>query len=288
MAQTSAPVFVDRAVRVTPLVTVGEFRCTVAHPRFEDSGRIRQDCFVFPRFAVAIEHEHEAPFVANATVITFYNQGQAYRRAPISAEGDQCDFFSVTRELALDVMAAIDPTAADRPGGPFAFSRGPAGAEICIDERAFMKRLNTGATIDDAAIEERVVWWLAALASASRRVADSRSAPMTRRTRDAVHDVERVLSRQWRESWSLADLARGTGLSVFHLCRAFRRVTGRTIHEYRETLRLRAALDALQGGGSSVTDIALDAGFSSHSHFTAAFHRAFGCTPSVARLVLAS
>jgi AraC-like DNA-binding protein len=283
MADASPPVLVDRALRVTPLITVGEFQCSVSHPRFEDSGRIRQDCFVFPRLAVTIEHEHEAAFVANTTVITFYNEGQSYRRAPISAEGDRCDWFGVTRELALDIVTSIAPSAADRPGGPFSWSRGPADAQVCFDERDFIRRLQSGGAIDDAAIEERIVWWLAALARASCRDAEPRSGPLTRRTRHAVHDVERMLSRHWCESWALADLARGTGLSVFHLCRAFRRVTGRTIHEYREALRLRAALDVLQSGGRPVTEIALDAGFSSHSHFTAAFHRAFGRTPSVAR-----
>jgi len=33
-----------------------------------------------------------------------------------------------------------------------------------------------------------------------------------------------------------------------------------------------------------LTMLALDTGFSSHSHFTAAFRRAFGCTPSQFRM----
>lgn len=281
-AVPSDPRFEDRVVRVTPLVTVGEFHCTVAHPRFEDSGRIRQDCFVFPRLAVAIEHEHEAPFVANAAVATFYNAGQAYRRSAISAEGDRCDWFGVTRELALEVVAAIDPAAPDRASEPFGWTRGPVEAGWCLHEREFMRRLRSGAPIDDATLEEQVVWWLAVLARAGRQhVAPAVS--ITPRTRDAVHAAERLLSEHWRDSWSLADLSRAAGLSVFHLCRGFRRLTGRTIHQYRETLRLRASLDALQDYRRSITEIALDAGFSSHSHFTTAFRREFGRTPSHVR-----
>ncbi|MFN8061543.1 MAG: AraC family transcriptional regulator [Vicinamibacterales bacterium] len=278
----AAPQFLDRAIRITPVVTVGEFRCTVGHPRFEDSGRIRQDCFVFPRLAVAIEHEHEAPFVANAAVATFYNAGQAYRRLAISADGDRCDWFGVTREVALDVVSSIDPAMADRAGGPFGWTRGPVDARWCLDERAFMRCLRSGASIDDAAVEERVIWWLVELAGAGRRhLAPARA--LTRRSRDAVHETERLLSEHWREPWSLADLSRAAGLSVYHLCRAFRQVTGRTIHQYREALRLRESLDALQRETRSITDIALDAGFSSHSHFTAAFRREFGRTPSQVR-----
>lgn len=273
------PIFVDRIVRATPLVTVGEFRCDVEHPRFEDSGRIRQDCFVFPHLAVAIEHEHEAPFVANAAVATFYNEGQAYRRTPISADGDRCDWFGVTRELALDVIGSVDPEAGERDGAPFNWTRGPMDAASCLQERSLMRQLRAGIRTENADIEEQVVWWLAALARASRRQQKATSS-VTGRTRESVHEAERLISARYEENWSLADLARDTGLSVFHLCRAFRRVTGRTIHQYREALRLRSSLDALQRTDRPIIDIALDAGFSSHSHFTSAFHRAFGRAPS--------
>lgn len=281
----AASQFVDQPVRVTPLVTVGEFRCTVDHPRFEDSGRIRQDCFVFPRLAVAIEHEHQTPFVANAAVATFYNAGQAYRRLPISVDGDHCDWFGVTRELANDVLSGVDPQVSDRVNGPFTWTRSLVEPAGYLHERDFMRRLRSGARIDDAEIEEQVVWWLAGFARrANRRVEPKPTrAIMTQRTRNGVHDVERMLSTHSHEAWSLTDLARVSGLSVFHLCRAFRKQTGQTIHQYREALRLRTALDELQQSRRPVTDIALDAGFSSHSHFTAAFHRAFGCTPSAAR-----
>ena len=43
------------------------------------------------------------------------------------------------------------------------------------------------------------------------------------------------------------------------------------------------ALDAVLDGGDDLTTIALEAGFSSHSHFTARFRRAFGCAPSAPR-----
>ena len=64
------------------------------------------------------------------------------------------------------------------------------------------------------------------------------------------------------------------------LCRLFRRHTGMTLHEYRTELRLRDALDRLASRRGDLTRIALDLGFSSHSHFTAAFRRAFGMTPT--------
>ena len=73
------------------------------------------------------------------------------------------------------------------------------------------------------------------------------------------------------------------GLSRFRLCRAFRRATGSTLHAWREERRMRAALAALADGADDLTRLALDLGYSSHSHFTARFRRTFGRSPSAAR-----
>jgi len=70
---------------------------------------------------------------------------------------------------------------------------------------------------------------------------------------------------------------------VFHLARMFRSRTGFSLHAYRNQLRLRAALERLRDPGVDLIDIALDLGFSSHSHFTETFRRSFGKTPSAVR-----
>ena len=48
-------------------------------------------------------------------------------------------------------------------------------------------------------------------------------------------------------------------------------------------MRLRTALERAADPGADLTDLALDLGYSSHSHFTAAFRKAFGVTPSAFR-----
>jgi AraC-like DNA-binding protein len=48
-------------------------------------------------------------------------------------------------------------------------------------------------------------------------------------------------------------------------------------------LRLHASLERVAEPGSDLTAVALDLGFASHSHFTAAFRRSFGLTPSALR-----
>ena len=68
---------VDHIVFDSGLVRIGAFRCHPDHPSFEDSGPAQNYCFVFPRTAVKIEHEHEPVFVANPNVVTFYNLGRS-------------------------------------------------------------------------------------------------------------------------------------------------------------------------------------------------------------------
>jgi AraC-like DNA-binding protein len=46
------------------------------------------------------------------------------------------------------------------------------------------------------------------------------------------------------------------------------------------------ALERLDAGERDLTRLALDLGYSSHSHFTDAFRRSFGVTPSTARKLL--
>ncbi len=87
----------------------------------------------------------------------------------------------------------------------------------------------------------------------------------------------------------VAEIARRLGCSVFHLSRTFRRVQGRTLTAYRAEVRLEQAIARLRHDpGADLTDVALACGYSSHSHFTAAFRKALGLTPSVFAATLVS
>jgi AraC-like DNA-binding protein len=94
--------------------------------------------------------------------------------------------------------------------------------------------------------------------------------------------VRHYVAARYTEQSSLGAIARAHGVSAFHLARVFRRATGQSIHAYRIALRLRAALERI-ADREDVATVALSLGFSSHSHFTSAFRRAFGVTPSQLR-----
>ena len=269
----------DQVVYETALLRIGAFRCDPGDPAFHDSGPARNYCFVFPRTAVAIEHEHQRAFVANPNVVTFYNRGQQYRRHAVSPVGDRCDWFGLDAAIVRDAVRAVDPRVEERPERPFPFTRGFSDARTYLLQRQLFERVAAGQPVEPFAIEEMAVYLLGRVVrSAAGRPA--RTAPSHR---DAVHHVETILSSRWQDHLHLDTLARDSGLSVYHLCRTFRRVTGLTLHQYRCHLRIRTCLEAVRESDQRLVDIAVAAGFANHSHFTGAFRRAFGRTPSELR-----
>lgn len=275
---------IDRIVFDSKLVRIGAFRCHPDDPSFHNSGPARNCCFVFPRTAVEIQHEHEAAFVANPNVVTFYNQGQVYLRNAVSTEGDRCDWFGVEMDVVQDVVRAFDPTLDARPDRPFNFTRGWADASTYLSQRKLFEQVVTGSVHDPLMIEESIVDLLEQVVrSAYKTTAIARPGIVGHKQRDMVHHLEFVLSREWEERLSLRDLGNEVGMSVYHLCRMFRRATGSTLHQYRQKLRIRCSLDSVMESSRSLVDIALDAGFSSHSHYTSSFRQEFARTPSSLR-----
>ena len=84
-------------------------------------------------------------------------------------------------------------------------------------------------------IEESIVDLLEQVVqSAYKSRAIARSSIVGPKQREMIHHIEFILSRQWGECLSLRKLANEVGISVYHLCRMFRRATGSTLHQYRQ------------------------------------------------------
>ena len=82
----------------------------------------------------------------------------------------------------------------------------------------------------------------------------------------------------WDVVGRLAEIAADVGVSPVYLTQVFQQVEGLPLYRYQLRLRLARALDLL-GDYLDLTDLALDLGFSSHSHFSAAFKQTYGQTP---------
>jgi AraC-like DNA-binding protein len=269
----------DRIVFETADVCAGEFRCPTDHPAFRNSGPSSHDCVAFPRSAVLIRHG-DTRIVADATVATLYNREQDYEREAISPRGDRCEWFGVSERLLRDLVAARDWRAAGSRR-PIRFTHAPVDASLYLAQRRTARRVGQP-NVDALWFEEAVIELIDRVLAAAYGE-PARPPAVTARVRDLVHDTRCLLARDPVRPLGLAAIADDVGASMAHLSRCFRVCTGRTVHAHRCELRLRASLEALESHDRGLTQIALDHGYSSHSHFTSAFRRAFGMTPSAVR-----
>jgi AraC-like DNA-binding protein len=106
-----------------------------------------------------------------------------------------------------------------------------------------------------------------------------RARPNGARTARLIRRTKELLAERLWDRMQLADISRAVGASPAYLTDVFSRVEGTPLHQYLIQLRLARALVDLPHT-NDLTALALDLGFSSHSHFSLVFRRAFGCTPS--------
>jgi AraC-like DNA-binding protein len=253
--------------------TIGRFRCDPRHPQFRDSGPARNQLLVFPREPVVIRHVDRAAVVADPTVAMIYNRGQRYTRSALVAAGDRCDWFAFA---ASDVAEARGVDDLDRPFGELVRASCEP-ATYLLARRAFEHA--SGPAPDRTRLDEACAAILDAVLRAA--VGAPRREP-TRAHVELAEATRSLLGRRFAEAWSLAEIAAELGVSAFHVARVFRAVTGRTIHRHRTELRVRAALERI-ADGVPLVQVALDLGFSSHSHFTHAFGLVFGRVPRALR-----
>lgn len=101
-----------------------------------------------------------------------------------------------------------------------------------------------------------------------------------------TRDVERMrraltfIEERYAERMTLADIAESMSLSEGECCRLFRRMLRTSPMEHAISCRIRESLSLLAAGRLSVTEIALQTGFSGSSYFTETFRRVMGMTPS--------
>lgn len=98
--------------------------------------------------------------------------------------------------------------------------------------------------------------------------------------------VRRVLYQlriRYSEHLSTADLARQQGLTPRHLQRRFKAATGKKLQEALLEIRLQKAAALLRDTPKTISEIAMDTGFSDLNRFPSYFRRQFGATPRAYR-----
>lgn len=290
----------------SPLVSVHEYRCRPVGPDRHREEHSHEHGVVFLRSGVFERHIGRESTVADANGVLFFNAWQPYRVTHPVAGGDNCVVLRARPDVLAEMLRPYHPAVTDG-APPFAFPNGPCDSRAYLSMRALVRGLERSDAVDPLAVDETVLGLIAqsigtayevrgmrpregtgsgeSVAVGDRiavgdRSSGGRRASTRRAHADWAEHAKLVLAEQYRNRLSLDDVARAVHCSPYHLCRVFRRYTGASIHRYLTRLRLRASLDRLMDAGPDLTRLALDTGFSSHSHFTSAFAREFGTPPS--------
>lgn len=88
------------------------------------------------------------------------------------------------------------------------------------------------------------------------------------------------IDRHFAEDLTLEDVAAVAGFSKFHFSRTFKQLSGSNFYEYLCHRRIKSSESLLMQPGLSISQIALQSGFSSVSTFNRTFKKLKGCTPS--------
>lgn len=94
------------------------------------------------------------------------------------------------------------------------------------------------------------------------------------------NEVLDYIDSHYTEELTLDNIADFSGFSKYHFTRLFKQYTDSTFYDYLIYRRIKAAEELLANPELSITEIALQSGFSSISTFNRIFKQKKGCTPS--------
>ncbi|MFL6231760.1 MAG: helix-turn-helix transcriptional regulator [Thermoanaerobaculia bacterium] len=266
----------------TPQLGITLWDC--AHRRRELSEERRQPWHVisFIHSGAFVLHARGRSAVIDATSVLLHNPGEPFRSEHPFGCRDHGSSIVVQRELLLDLLG---------PDGLFPRNHVHGLFRAQLLQRLLVRSLRNGAPREPMAIEEAALKVLREVLKGDAPQASGRPAVRrepSRARRRYAEDAKALLQQHFRERLQLEDIARSLYVSPYHLCRLFREETGVPIHSYLNRLRLREALEPIAEGEADLSELAAGLGFSSHSHFTAAFRKELGMSPrEVKRLTTA-
>jgi AraC-like DNA-binding protein len=262
------------------LVKVGSFVCAVDHPCFSVSAPLDNDVFVLPKVPVWIRRNAGDYHFAEPGAILMHRAGSTLERRRVCGAGDRAYWFGVHPEVFVDALQRHN-LSTEQMGGALI-----TDPQLRYRLVLFLQHLKRDA-LDKLAIEEAV---LTLFFEICERRAEQATVPSSARLgtvarqRRLVNRARAFLDAHLSENIGLETVAQDSGTSLYHLCRVFREQTGLTMHAYRTRQRLGCVLERLlDGRATSLTELALDTGFASHSHLSRVFQKQMGVSPSSVR-----
>lgn len=273
-----APAFDVALLLDTASVSIRDVRCAGECRHLSAEECATRNHLVFPYRGVYLRHVGGTQAVADANHVLLFNADEGYRVSHPLAGGDA----SLSISFAQSALRELAPTGALRPGVEGGFR----AQALRIDARAqalaaALRHALRKGRIGPLEAEEVAL----RLAAGSLGPPAARAAGATRAGQRLVDRAKLLLSSDPGRRWSLSEVAAVVGGSPVYLTQAFQRVEGMPLSRYQLQLRLARALDQL-GRDIDLSTLAQDLGFASHSHFSAAFRRTYGHSPSAFRASL--
>jgi len=256
----------------TKTVTIQDVFCkgSCRHQGAEECATATQ--LVFPYRGVYVRHLGYDQAVADANQVVFFNFAEGYRVSHPVSGGDA----SLTLVLGEEQLRELTPLTSLRDSATLAFRQ----QRLRIDARAqalvALLRHSLRQKIAEPLEAESLALTLAQRALGPRT---THAAGASLGRQRLVDRAKLVLASDLARRWTLAEIASEVRGSPVYLTQVFQQVEGLPLYRYQLRLRLARSLDLL-AQYDDLTVLSLDLGFSSHSHFSAAFRGAYGRSPS--------
>jgi AraC family transcriptional regulator len=254
----------------SPLVRVFDVTCQAPQSGCSSEEWCSVAQVVVPRRGIFILHHRGAPIVADSNTALVFGMGDAYQISHPVDGGDQCTVLVFRPELLEEALESVEAR------------HGTIHAATQLSIHVLTHTMAIGET-DRLEAEESAVFVLNALARDFRSSRSLSWQQISEFQKRRVEEVRALLASQPTDPWHLESIAHSVYCSPYHLARQFRAVTGESIARYLLRLRLALALDCIAQGETDLARLAVELGFSHHSHFSARFHSVFGTTPSMVR-----
>jgi AraC family transcriptional regulator len=266
------PAAAVQSLLITPTVTIRDVSCEGSCRQQSAEEYASATQLVFPYRGVYVRHLGKDQAVAEANQVLFFNATEGYRVSHPVPGGDE----SLTLVIGEPQLRELAPRALLRGGAALAFRQ----QRLRIDARAqvlmALLRHSLRQKIAEPLEAEIVALTLVQRALGPRTTHAAGASVGRRRLADRV---KLVLTGDLARRWTLAEIAAEVGGSPVYLTQVFQQVEGLPLYRYQLRLRLARALDLL-AQYDDLTALSLHLGFSSHSHFSAAFRSAYGRSPS--------
>ncbi|MDF2662113.1 MAG: AraC family transcriptional regulator [Paenibacillus sp.] len=96
----------------------------------------------------------------------------------------------------------------------------------------------------------------------------------------AVDTIVNLIAENYSKNYSVDEICQTIGYSASHFQLIFKKVTGITIIQYQNEIKINKARDLLQYGNCNVTEAALQVGFNDMNYFSRLYKKMTGHNPS--------